>query len=239
MSCSVVVPVHNESVNIEAFVREFRDSLGDLVNEVREVILVENGSTDETFDTISSLSDAMPGFVRADRIPEASYGLAVKRGILEANYEWICILECDVMDVDFVRAACMQLAEKEADFVVASKRHPDSVDSRPFKRRALTYLFNTYLKYRLGFVGTDTHGLKAMKAEVGKRLADICITSGEVLQTELVLLAERLGYKVVEIPLRLEERRSPAISIRKRFPKVMRMVGELKQSLARFPEEHP
>jgi len=46
----------------------------------------------------------------------------------------------------------------------------------------------------------------------------------------------RLGYRVVETPLRLEERRCPTVSITKRFPKVMRMVGELRKSLSRFPE---
>ncbi len=78
--------------------------------------------------------------------------------------------------------------------------------------------------------------MKAMRTDVAHRLAELCVTSDEVLQTELVLLADRLGYKIVEVPLKLEERRCPAISITKRFPKVMpAMIDELRASLARFP----
>lgn len=234
MRCSVVVPVHNEGADLAAFVTAFWDGLGDMRRDVAEILLVENGSTDNTLEVALSLEDRLPGIVHAHAMDHPSYGEAVKFGLTSANYDWVCVLECDVMQPDFVRAAgeCMQGA---ADFVVASKRHPDSVDQRPFKRRALTYLFNTYLKMRLGFSGTDTHGLKAIRTPVARRLAELCVTSSEVLQTELVLLAERLGYKVIEVPLKLEERRCPAVSITRRFPKVMRMIGELKESLARFP----
>lgn len=234
MSCSVVVPVHNEAADLEKFVLAFWDGLDDMQAEVAEILLVENGSTDGTLAVVRSLENRLPGVIRAHSMDVPSYGEAVRYGLTNSASSWVCILECDVMQAEFVRAAC-ECINTDADFVVASKRHADSVDNRPLKRRALTYLFNTYLRMRLGFSGTDTHGLKAIRTPAAKRLAELCITSGEVLQTELVLLAERLGYKIVEVPLRLEERRCPAVSITKRIPKVARMIGELKDSLARFP----
>ncbi len=233
MKCSVVVPVHNEAAVLSAFVTAFWDGLGDMQRDVAEILLVENGSTDDSYQVACALEDRLPP-VHAYEMETPSYGEAVRFGISEARADWVCILECDVMQPDFVRTAGTCIREA-ADFVVASKRHPDSVDARPFRRRALTYLFNTYLSLRLGFSGTDTHGLKAIRTPVAKRLAELCVTSGEVLQTELVLIAERLGYSIVEVPLRLEERRCPTVSITRRLPKVVRMIGELRDSLARFP----
>ena len=235
MSFSVVVPIHNEAEHLQEFVTNFLQGIADMREQLHEILLVENGSTDDTFGVAQRLCADHPDVIRPLQLSEPSYGAAIRRGIEDSQGDWVCILECDVMSTEFVRASAELLNADGADFIVASKRHPQSVDKRPIKRRILTRLFNSYLKLRLGFPGTDTHGLKAIRSQVARHIIGECITAGEVLQTEMVLLAYRLGYRVVEVPLRLEERRCPPVSIAKRFPKVMKMVGELRASLSRFP----
>lgn len=154
-----------------------------------------------------------------------------------ATGEVISILECDALNVDFLSDSLQTLEKEGADLVIASKRHPESADGRPFRRRILTYLFNLYLKIFFHFPGTDTHGLKTLRSSAAHSLCNLAVTGGEVFQTEIVLLAHQMGFKVIERPFSIEEKRGTQVSIVKRFPKVLNIIRELKKSLSRFPEK--
>jgi len=124
-----------------------------------------------------------------------------------------------------------------AQFVVGSKRHPQSIDRRPLKRRVLTAAYNfIFLHLFIGYPGTDTHGLKSIEGAVAKKLCEISITTDEVFQTEIVLLAWQLGYKIDEIPVEISEMRNPTVSVLRRVPKVLNTVRALRRSLGRFPK---
>jgi hypothetical protein len=119
---------------------------------------------------------------------------------------------------------------------VASKRHPDSIDNRHIKRRILTALYNlVFLRLFLGYPGTDTHGLKSMEASLAKQLCNLAITTDEIFQTEIVLIAWRLGIRIDETAIRIIETRPAPVSVLRRLPKVLRTVRQLKRSLERFP----
>ena len=123
-----------------------------------------------------------------------------------------------------------------AELIVGSKRHREAVDRRPLKRRALTAIYNLiFLRIFLGYPGTDTHGLKSIETKCAKRLCESALSTDEVFQTEIVLLAWRLGVCIQEIPISICEMRSASVSILRRVPKVLGTVRVLKQSLRRFP----
>jgi len=108
------------------------------------------------------------------------------------------------------------------------------------KRRALTLLYNyIFLRLLIGYPGTDTHGLKSLERAVAQKLCETAVTTDEVFQTEIVLLAWRLGVKIEEIPVQILEKRSPTVTVFRRIPKVLNTVRALRQSLARFPKNPP
>ena len=120
---------------------------------------------------------------------------------------------------------------------MGSKRHPESSDRRPFKRRALTALYNlVLLRLFIGYPGTDTHGLKSIEAGCARRLCKAALTTDEVFQTEIVLLAWRLGITIDEIPVDISEIRIAPVTVLRRVPKVLDTVRQLKKSLQRFPK---
>lgn len=171
-------------------------------------------------------------------IPRASYGEAIKQGMLQSRGTHLSILECDCLNADFVSDSIELFQSQEARFIVASKRHPESVDRRPLKRRVLTTLYNYLLLHIfLGYPGSDTHGLKSIEASCAKQLCELAITSDEIFQTEIVLLAWRLGIKIHERPIRIRETRHAPVTVFKRIPKVLDTVRQLKRSLDRFPEK--
>lgn len=202
-----------------------------------ELILVENGSSDGTAQACQRLQQRFPQIVRVELLAEAGYGRAIKQGILQSRSTYLVILECDCLDSDFAFDALDRLQNQNARFVVASKRHAEALDERPWMRRSLTRVYNHLLRIFLGYPGTDTHGLKAMETNLGKQLCQLAITSDEVFQTEIVLLAWRLGVDIVELPLSIRETRPAPVKVVRRIPKVWNTILELRRSLARFPDE--
>lgn len=235
LTCSVIIPVHNEALHLEGFVLRFWNKLDTLQKQLLEIQLIENGSTDNSFEICQRLERRLPGVVCARHITHPSYGEAIKSGMLAAKGDIISILECDFLDVDFLARSLAIIEENRGDFVLASKRHPDSIDQRPLKRRLLTYLFNLYLKLCFRLPINDTHGLKTIRTEVAKHLCNLSLTGGEIFQTEIVMLAYRLGYRVIETPIHIHEQRGTSVSILRRIPKVIMVFLQLRRSLSRFP----
>lgn len=238
MECSVVIPAHNEAANLEAYVAQFIETLpNDVAGVLKEIILVENGSTDDTLNACQRVQERFPKLIRVCVIPRGSYGEAIKKGMLESLGTHVVILECDFLDFRFVSASIAIFRANRAQFVVGSKRHPQSTDQRPLKRRVLTLLYNyVFLRLFIGYPGSDTHGLKSIETSVAKELCQIAVTTDEVFQTEIVLLAWRLGIKIEEVPVEILEMRNPTVTVLRRVPKVVNTVRALQRSLMRFPK---
>ena len=239
MEYSIVIPAHNEALNLEPFVTSFIQNLPlDIV--LTEILLVENGSTDDTLHACYRLRQSFPKQIRVLSIAKASYGEAIKQGILQSRGTHLSILECDCLNADFVSDSIRLFQTHNVRFIVASKRHHDSIDGRPLKRRVFTFLYNYFLLHIfLGYPGTDTHGLKSIEASCAKQLCELAITSDEVFQTEIVLLAWRLGVEIHERPIRIRETRPTPVAIFKRVPRIVATVRELRRSLGRFPQKTP
>ncbi|MDD4280057.1 MAG: glycosyltransferase family 2 protein [Candidatus Sumerlaeales bacterium] len=233
---SVIIPAYNESENLRPFVSKFIKELPGtpLEDQILEIIVVENGSRDNTWDELQLLAQEYPQTVVATRIPRGSYGEAIKHGMMMAKGETLSILELDFIKPEFIIDALDKIQNQNADVVIASKRHPKSIDKRPLKRRILTRAFNMILSIATGYPGTDTHGLKAFKTSVAKELCAKAITTDEVLQTEIVIIAWKLGYKIVEVPITIQELRAATVSVTRRLPKVMTLIQQLRQSKKRF-----
>jgi hypothetical protein len=94
-------------------------------------------------------------------------------------------------------------------------------------RRAATRVLNGMLRVALDFRGTDTHGLKAFKRSTLIPVVEECVIDRDLFASELVIRAGRSGVRVVEIPIRLDEKRPPAINLVKRVPNVLRGMAKL------------
>ena len=229
---SVVIPVYNE----EGILREAVTELLDGLDAVRaalgrpemtfEVILAENGSSDRTAELAAHLAGERPQ-VRTFSLGEPNYGKALRRGILEARGTWVICEEIDLCDRDFHRRALELLLHGDADFVVGSKAMKGASDHRPVLRRVATRVINGMLWAALDFQGTDTHGLKAFARAVVLPIVQACVIDRDLFASELVIRAGRAGVQVIEIPVRLAEKRPPAINLVKRVPNVLRGMAKL------------
>jgi glycosyltransferase involved in cell wall biosynthesis len=222
---SVVIPVYNE----ESIVREACEELLARLDERGwdyEVVISENGSRDRTRGLLAALSHERPR-LRHLHTDEPNYGLALRRGILEARGRYVVADEIDLCDVRFYDRALAMLDAGDAEMVVGSKRAPGSQDHRPAYRRVAATVHNALLRAALRFRGTDTHGVKAFVRERLAPVVERCITDKDVFASELVLRAGLEGVRVVEVPIALEEKRPPSIALFKRVPNVLRQIAKL------------
>lgn len=224
---SIVIPVHNEAPILEGSIRELHARFTKLKRPF-EIIIAENGSRDDTAALGEELAKEIPE-VRLLRSPEPNYGAALKLGILEARGTYVHCDEIDICDVDFHRRALELFVGDDGgfDLVVGSKAMPGARDRRPVTRRAATRVINGILRVSLGFRGTDTHGLKAFRRSTMLEVVEACVVDRDMFASELVIRAERMGRRKVEIPLELIEKREPSVKLSKRVPKVLQNVAQL------------
>lgn len=224
---SIVIPVYNEARILEGSIREL-DARIQRLGRPYEIIIAENGSKDETAAIGRELELALPN-VRMIQVGEPNYGLALRTGIMSAKGKYIHCDEIDICDADFHRRALELLIGDDGGFelVIGSKTMLGARDQRPIGRRLATKVINGLLRVSLGFRGTDTHGLKAFRKEALLPIVSECVIDRDMFASELVIRAERAGVRIVEIPLKLEEKRNPSINLTKRVPRVIKNLGQL------------
>jgi glycosyltransferase involved in cell wall biosynthesis len=229
---SIVIPVYNEEGILREAVTELLDGLDGVRQALRapeltfEVVLAENGSSDRTAELASHLADERPD-VRTFSLGEPNYGKALRHGILAARGAIVICDEIDLCDLDFHRRALEHLRHSDCDMVIGSKAMKGASDERPLYRRAATKVINGMLRLALDFRGTDTHGLKAFDRSALLPIVEACVIDRDLFASELVIRAGRAGLHVLEIPVRLHEKRPPAIRLVKRVPNVLRGMAKL------------
>jgi hypothetical protein len=111
--------------------------------------------------------------------------------------------------------------------VVGSKLLAGAEDTRPLLRHVATISYNMMLRILFHFHGTDTHGMKAFRRDLLVGTAGRCVVDKDVFASEFVIRAERERHPVVEIPVRVVEKRRPSINLLRRVPNVLRNLTHL------------
>lgn len=205
MFFSFIFPVHNESEFLNSQIQKFAKVAKEKYKNRFEIILVENGSADDSWKIAKKLENKTP-LIRAHRLPNPSYGSAIRWGIINSVGEKIFVLNVDYFDFDFIEKSDVLL--NTIDLVIGSKTLTSSNDQRSLLRRITTYFFNAFLRLVLNYPGTDTHGIKAFRRS--KKLinfAKTCKTQNELFDTELILRLTRSGSIFVDLPQQVTELR--------------------------------
>ena len=225
---SIVIPIYNEEGILSASVADLTEKLADdpRWNWSYELILTENGSTDSTVEVARDLMRRHPE-LRLLHHAEPNYGLALRRGIHEARGDFVICDEIDLCDTDFYMGAMDKLVNENYDMVVGSKVLRSSSDRRPLYRRLATRVLNSLFHIFLGFQGTDTHGLKAFRRERLLEVVDECVVNKDLFASEFVIRAERMNFRMTEIPLTVVEKRKPSINLFSRVPNVLKNLAKL------------
>lgn len=225
-TATVVIPVHNEADYVEGGLRQLFAEIASVDASV-EVLAVENGSTDDTAAIITRLTKSMPGLSLL-HLDTPDYGAAMRAGFMASTAEWVVNFDIDYFSGDFLAGA---ITRHDADVVLASKRAPGSNDRRSRFRKVATWGFNLLLRTILGSRVSDTHGMKAIRRKVIDGVAAEVVSTKDLFDTELVIRAERAGFRIVEVPVTVEERRQSRSRLIRRIPRTVRGLWRIRRNL--------
>jgi dolichyl-phosphate beta-glucosyltransferase len=198
MDLSVVIPAYNES-------RRLAPTLHRVVDYLRregrpfEVLVVDDGSTDDTSEVASSFE---PHGVRVLRQPvNRGKGAVLKAGVLESRGREVLLVDADLSTpIEEVEKLRPHLSE--AKLVIGSRAAEGAqiTKRQPLMRELMGRTFNLLIRL-LGVRGLrDTQcGFKLLDGDVARRLFQELTIERFAYDVELVLLARRHGYRVAEV----------------------------------------
>ncbi|HPD03296.1 MAG TPA: glycosyltransferase [bacterium] len=203
-SLDLCLPVYNEAAiltdNVERLVGFIRAK--DYGLDCRIIILV-NGSTDQSAKIAEHLSKKYPNLVesRVYLLPGKSRALLNYADTSSA--EWWGFVDAD-LSISFESLAKLfeVIVNKSADLVIASRFLPESSCERAFYRGIVSALYNKLARHVLGTTVKDHQcGCKFVSHELWRAVRPFLRESDYFLDTALIAWAERLGWRIKEVPV--------------------------------------
>lgn len=202
---SVIMPAYNEERRLPPYLAGVVEYLGSAFDrECVEVIVVDDGSTDATAAVAAGMA-VDGGMIRVLKLPcNRGKGYAVRAGMLAARGAMRLFSDADgATPIDELQKLLAAL-EAGADIAVASRALPDgsrTVASR-LHRKVIGNIFNLLVRY-LAVPGIrDTQcGFKLFRGDVADELFGRQRTDGFGFDVELLFLAQKRGYRTVEVPV--------------------------------------
>ena len=197
---SVVIPAYNEEKNIYKSLSETLKSLDSLGLDF-EIILVSDGSKDSTVEEAKKVRDPRIKMYHYNR--NRGKGFALKYGFKKSSGEKIIFLDGDSQIPSSQLSLYLSyMNSTDADIVIGSKRHPQSVVNYPTKRVLLSYGYQLLNKLLFNLNVTDTQvGLKLFKREVLEHILPKVLVKKYAFDLELLVNANYYGYKIQEAPV--------------------------------------
>lgn len=202
---SLVIPAYNEEGTVQGTVETVKENVDDVCNSY-EIILVDDGSGDDTASKLRALSADNRSVRYVENEENHGKGYAVREGCLVASGENIMLMDADGdLSGDRIETFLRRLQETDADIVIGSKRHPDSSVAYPIKRRILSRGYSLLIRLLFGLRLTDTQvGLKLLRREVAEDVMPLLLVERYAFDVELLALAHKFDYTIAEAPVSLK-----------------------------------
>ena len=198
----IVVPVFNEARVLEASVTRLRRYLDDHFPFRSTIVIADNGSTDGTWRLAQHLSARLDG-VEAMRIARPGRGQALRTAWSVGNAAVVAYMDVDLStDLDALLPLVAPLLSGHSDLAIGSRLAPGARITRSLKREVISRAYNLIVRATLGARISDAQcGFKALSAAAARLLIPMVEDDGWFFDTELLVLAERHGLRVHEVPV--------------------------------------
>ena len=199
----IVIPVRNEQ-------RELTEHVTRLIEHLRagfpyawRVTVADNGSTDGTWSLAQELADREPDLVRAVHLELTGRGRALHTAWSASDADVVGYMDVDLStDLKALLPLVEPLVLGQADVSVGSRLAPGAHVTRGLKREVISRAYNRLLRLvlRVGFSDAQC-GFKALRGDAARVLLPLVEDRAWFFDTELLVLAERSGLRVHEVPV--------------------------------------
>ena len=198
---SIIIPAHNEAQRLPPSLEQIDNFLQEQSYST-EVIVVENGSNDGTFEIAKAFEKRIP-FLRVFHEEARGKGLAIKRGMLEAvgQYRFLCDADLS-MPIEQVNRFLPPNLES-VDVAIGSREVPGSRRyNEPPYRHFIGRIFNTMVRWLVLPGLQDTQcGFKCFHEIVAEAVFPLQRLDGMSFDAEVLYIARKKGFKIVEVPI--------------------------------------
>jgi putative flippase GtrA len=198
----IVVPVHNEEGDLESSVRRLHAYLDVALPYSARITIADNASTDGTLLVAHRMAADLPG-VRVVHLAEKGRGRALRTVWLASDSPVLAYMDVDLStDLAALLPLVAPLISGHSDIAIGSRLTRSSRVVRGPKREVVSRCYNLLLHGTLATRFTDAQcGFKAIRSDVAHALLPLVEDTGWFFDTELLVLAERSGLRIHEVPV--------------------------------------
>jgi putative flippase GtrA len=198
----IVVPVYNEQEDLGPSVRRLHAYLDAEFPFTAMITIADNASSDSTWDRALELEAVLPG-VRAVHLDAKGRGRALRHVWSASSARVVAYMDVDLStDLKALLPLVAPLLSGHSDLAIGSRLTRSSRVVRGPKREFISRSYNLILKTTLGASFSDAQcGFKAMRADCARALLPHVHDPAWFFDTELLVLAERSGLRIAEVPV--------------------------------------
>lgn len=231
----LVIPVLNEAHVLEKSVNTVRAFLAEHGPWAWRVVVVDNGSTDGTDAVARRLEAAHPETVRFIQLPQRGRGRALRHAWTQSDADVMGYTDVDLStELAALPALVRALLDEGYDLGTASRLLPESKTVRSFKREAISRIYNLIVKAVLWTSFSDAQcGFKVISRRVAQEVVPEIVDQSWFFDTELLVLAEKRGYRIKDLPAEWIEDDDSRVKIAKTAWEDLKGIARLRWKLWR------
>ena len=209
---SVVIPAYNEESRLPKTLGRVQEYLRAKVGQ-GEIVVVNDGSSDRTLDAARQFAAAQPcpqvSLTVLENPGNRGKGYSVRHGMLRASGDWRLFSDADLSSpIEECEKLFAAAAQQDGDVAIGSRaldRSLIGVHQSVFRENA-GRVFNAFVRLAMGLPFADTQcGFKLFRRQAAQEIFTRLSLERFGFDVEVLYLARKLGYRVVEVPVRWDD----------------------------------
>ncbi|MCX8008778.1 MAG: glycosyltransferase family 2 protein [Patescibacteria group bacterium] len=218
-SLSILIPAYNVEKTVRDVLEKAHD-VGTSIAKQFEIIVLDDGSTDETPNILKTIPWKELKIITHKK--NQGYGITIKNLYYAGSMAWLATLPADDQ-IDPEELRKLEPFHTKADMILGKReiRHDH------IKRKIQSKTYNYLLKLLFNIPTTDVNTIRLMKKEMLKTIK--LTTQSAFVDAELVLKAHKQGYKILETPILHKPRTTPGATGGKFFATILPTIRDMIQ----------
>lgn len=227
----LVIPVYNGEDDIRSCINSLLQWMKDHDNHKWRIIIADNASTDKTLQISNEFQKKYPEIIFVKHIPRKGRGIALRTAWSYSDADVCTFMDVDLStDLSHISEIVDPIIRHECDICCGSRWLPESKVKRKLFRGMLSWSYNFLLKVLLGLKINDAQcGFKSIRTDVSHKIIPFIKDNNWFFDTELLVLAQKNGYRIKEIPVKWTDNSQTTVTVVKTVKEFLKGIWRLQR----------